>query len=229
MTKASKKILISGGSRGIGLATASILAEQGHQVLVTTRRKEAFVDAKKASFHIIENELSEADDFIKLFEEVNSVTGELDGIINNAGFLINKPFLETTDEDWLGQLNCNVMAPARIIKTLYPLLKQGSHVVNIGSMGGFQGSSKFPGLAAYSVTKGALSILSECLSAELDRCAVNCLCLGAVQTEMLKQAFPGFNAPVLPEQMGAFIADFCLNGQKYFNGKVLPVSLADPK
>jgi len=225
----SKKILISGGSRGIGLATANILAEKGHQVYITTRNKSLFEKTGNENITVIENALLSTDDFNTLFEEVQKTVGTLDAIINNAGLLINKPFLDTTDEDWLSQITCNLMAPIRIIRTLYPLMNSGSHIVNIGSMGGFQGSSKFPGLSAYSVSKGALSILSECLAGELEKTAVNCLCLGAVQTEMLQQAFPGFNAPVQPDQMGTFIADFCLNGQKYFNGKVLPVSLADPK
>jgi NAD(P)-dependent dehydrogenase (short-subunit alcohol dehydrogenase family) len=97
-------------------------------------------------------------------------------------------------------------------------------------MGGFQGSDKFPGLSAYSVTKGTLSILTECLAVELQdkNIKVNCLCLGAVQTEMLNEAFPGLTAPVEASQMGTYISDFVINGHTFYNGKVLPVALQNP-
>jgi NAD(P)-dependent dehydrogenase (short-subunit alcohol dehydrogenase family) len=105
-----------------------------------------------------------------------------------------------------------------------------SHIVNISSMGGFQGSAKFPGLSAYSVSKGALSILTEALSTEFASkdIRVNALCLGAVQTEMFEEAFPGFKAPLSAEEMGHYIADFALTAHRFYNGKILPVSLEDP-
>ncbi|MCC7302413.1 MAG: SDR family oxidoreductase [Bacteroidia bacterium] len=107
---------------------------------------------------------------------------------------------------------------------------RGAHIVNISSMGGITGTAKFAGLSAYSSSKGALSILTECLAVELQKknISVNGIAPGAVQTEMLAQAFPGFKAPVNASQMGEFIADFTVNGHKYFNGKVLPVSLSTP-
>ena len=107
---------------------------------------------------------------------------------------------------------------------------QGAHILNISSIGGITGTSKFPGLSAYSSSKGALSILTECLALELKEknIAVNALALGAVQTEMLYKAFPNYKAPLSAKQMAEYIADFAVSGQKYFNGKVLPVSLSTP-
>lgn len=138
-----------------------------------------------------------------------------------------------TEADWLAMFQTNVLGAAQLTQSLLPLMGQNgktSHVVNIGSMGGYQGSSKFAGLSAYSASKGALAILSECLAEELKDKNVkcNCLCLGAVDTDMLQMAFPNYKAPTTSDEMGQFIADFALNGHKYFNGKVLPVSIMTP-
>lgn len=97
-------------------------------------------------------------------------------------------------------------------------------------MGGIQGSLKFPGLAAYSSSKGAVITLSELLAEEYKEqgVAFNVLALGAVQTEMLSEAFPGYQAPIQPAEMANYIKDFALNGHTYFNGKVLQVSSTTP-
>lgn len=155
----------------------------------------------------------------------------IDGFIHNAGLLINKPFLEQTNNDWEKQLAVNLMAPIMLTKKLIHNFNKDSHIVNIGSMGGFQGSEKFPGLSAYSTSKGALAILTECLALELSEYGIkaNCLSLGAVQTEMLETAFPGIDAPVNPVEMGRFVGDFTLNGGTFMNGKILPVSLHNPE
>lgn len=118
----------------------------------------------------------------------------------------------------------------RLAERQQQIQAKGAHIVNISSMGGLTGTAKFAGLSAYSSSKGALTILTECLAVELAKknISVNGIAPGAVQTEMLSQAFPGFKAPVTSAQMGEFIADFTLQGHKYFNGKVLPVSLSTP-
>jgi NAD(P)-dependent dehydrogenase (short-subunit alcohol dehydrogenase family) len=118
-----------------------------------------------------------------------------------------------------------------MIKNLLPLLKAGNaHIVNITSMGGYLGSAKFNGLSHYSASKAALAILTECCAEEYknDHLSFNALALGSVQTEMLGEAFPGYKAPVNAEEMGEFIANFAINGNRFFNGKVLPVSMSIP-
>jgi NAD(P)-dependent dehydrogenase (short-subunit alcohol dehydrogenase family) len=159
------------------------------------------------------------------------VLGPLHGLINNAGLLINKPFRELSPEDWQAMFAVNVFGVAEMIRALLPVFtNDGGHILNVGSMGGFQGSAKFPGLSAYSASKAALASLTECLAEELknDKIAVNCLALGAVQTEMLETAFPGFQAPVSSEEMGRLLAWFIRQGHTFFNGKVLPVSVSTP-
>lgn len=170
------------------------------------------------------------DDYAALIPFLQQRLGTVDILINNAGSLLNKPFLETTAAEMSDMLESNVLGHFNMIQHVLPLMPGGSHIVNIGSMGGFQGSLKFPGLSAYSASKAALHTLTECLAFELaDRgVKVNCLALGSAQTEMLEKAFPGYQSPVMAFEMGKYVADFALTGHKYFNGKIIPVAVTTP-
>ena len=144
--------------------------------------------------------------------------------------LISKEFVNTTNSEARLMMETNFFGPASVIRAIKPLMTSGSHIVNISSMGGFQGSSKYRGLSYYSASKAALACLTECLAVEFTESGVkvNCLALGSVQTEMLEKAFPGYKAPVNAKDMAEFIADFALNGHKFFNGKILPVAVSNP-
>jgi len=170
------------------------------------------------------------DDYAALVPFLSQRLGTVDILINNAGALINKPFLDTTADDLNEMFLSNVTGHFNMIKNLLPLMQSGSHIVNIGSMGGFQGSVKFPGLLAYSSSKAALHTLTECLALELAETGIkiNCLALGSAQTEMLEAAFPGYQSPVMAFEMGKYVADFALTGHKFFNGKILPVAVTTP-
>lgn len=235
------RILITGASRGIGLETARQLAlSRQHQVLVLGRTEKAL----KALQEWIESEVGPGylnylvyDLNTKNVEPLETSLhrmGGVDALVNNAGLLINKSFSLLSEEDWRQSFDTNFFAVVRLIKMslpFFPNRDQGKgHIVNIGSMGGFQGSAKFNGLAAYSAAKAALANLTECLAEEFkDRnIAVNCLSLGAVQTEMLETAFPGYQASVDSHTMGNFVAWFTTHGQQLFNGKILPVSVSTP-
>lgn len=170
------------------------------------------------------------DDYAALVPFLKERLGHVDILINNAGALINKPFLETTANDLADMYQSNVLGHFNMIKNILPLMQPGGHIVNIGSMGGYQGSVKFPGLAAYSASKSALHTLTECLAFELADTGIkiNCLALGSAQTEMLEAAFPGYESPVTAFEMGKYVADFARTGHKFFNGKVLPVAVTTP-
>tara|TARA_R110000868_G_scaffold403244_4_gene680321 strand:+ start:288 stop:968 length:681 start_codon:yes stop_codon:yes gene_type:complete len=224
-------VIISGASRGIGLEVATLLCKQGHNVLAIARSEDQLLQLQKANsaITVLGIDLMNTD----LKSRLNALIGawsQIDCIINNAGQLINKPFEETSSEDFIDQYRSNVVTSVNLIQVCLPKLVRGSHIVNITSMGGIQGSSKFTGLSAYSSSKGALSILSECLAVEFKEKGinVNALALGAVQTEMLKMAFPDFKAPLSPSEMGEYIADFALKGGRFFNGQVLNVALGNP-
>ncbi|MEL6656327.1 MAG: SDR family oxidoreductase [Bacteroidota bacterium] len=233
----SKNYLVTGASRGIGYDTAIALAASAqHQVFVLSRNEKRlqYLAERAEELYGHQNiEIMAADLASINTDEIARWIGpskQLAGVINNAGLLINKPFLELSEEDWQLSFQVNFFAVVRLLKSLRPMLNRGSHILNIGSMGGYQGSSKFPGLGAYSASKAALSNLTEYLAEEWkeDGIISNCLALGAVQTDMLETAFPGFQAPVTSTQMGEMVAWFAQNGQQFFNGKVLPVSVSTP-
>lgn len=228
-----KNIIITGASRGIGRDTALELVRQGNRVLALSRNEKALQDLQREAgegLSYLSFDLAHSD--CRPLLEVVEKWGGVDVLINNAGLLLKKPFYEITGADWQKVLGVNLLGPARLLQMLRPYLEASdkAHVLNIGSMGGYQGSGKFPGLLAYSVSKAAIASLTECLAEEWKskNIAVNCLALGAVQTEMLAEAFPGYQAPVSSEQMGGFLAYFALNGHYFFNGKILPVSVSTP-
>lgn len=229
-----KNIVITGASKGIGFETALRLLDLDNKVVAIARSIEKLnrlEEHPNSEFlTILPADLTDQEDLNKI-NEFFSTGDKIDALINNAGMVLNKPFMETSIQEWKDVFNINLFAPVELTKILKPYFKKGTHIVNIGSMGGFQSSDKFPGLSAYSTAKGALAILTESLSAEFssDNISVNCLCLGAVQTEMLEKAFPGYKAPVEPEQMAEFISDFTLSAHQFMNGKIIPVSLNNPE
>lgn len=225
-----KNIVITGTSRGIGFELAQQFANQGHQVLALSRNTKPLEEINHTNITTISVDLSNEKDIKKAVDFVSTEWKKVDILINNAGKLINKPFEQLTTQDFEEVYKVNVFAVAELTKNLLPFMNKGSHVVTVSSMGGIQGSMKFPGLAAYSSAKGAVITLSELLAEEYKKqqIAFNVLALGAVQTEMLEEAFPGYEAPLSAKEMANYIFDFALTGNKYYNGKVLQVSSSTP-
>jgi len=225
-----KNIVITGTSRGIGFELAKQFAENGHQVLALSRNTEPLSAVNYKNITALSVDISNSDDLNKVTDFIKSTWEKVDVLINNAGKLINKPFTEISSEDFLEVYKVNVFGVAEITKLTIPFLQKGSHVVTISSIGGIQGSLKFPGLAAYSSAKGAVITLSELLAEEYkeQQIAFNVLALGAVQTEMLEEAFPGYEAPISASEMADYIYNFSLTGNKFYNGKVLQVSSSNP-
>lgn len=232
-------IVITGASSGVGFeAVLALILGNDHQVVALARShdklKKLFEIAKglnpdcniyPATFDIVHDDYENG-----LLPFIKEKIGHVDILINNAGVLINKSFSETNPLDFAEMLQTNVLGHVKMIKQLLPLMPAGSHIVNIGSMGGYQGSVKFPGLAAYSASKAALHALTECLAVEFveQKIHVNCLALGSAQTEMLEKAFPNYESPIAAFEMGKYIADFALTGHRFFNGKILPVAVTTP-
>ena len=154
----------------------------------------------------------------------------VDILINNAGAIVNKPFFETTIEEFKEVYATNVFGVAELTRRVIPFMQPKGHVVTISSMGGVQGSMKFAGLSAYSSSKGAVITLTELLAEEYKETgpSFNVLALGAVQTEMLEEAFPGYKAPTTPLEMATYIFEFSEKGQQFYNGKLLQVSSSTP-
>ena len=221
----TKTILITGSSRGIGRATALALVAQGHRVIAASRSGATVPGCQPLALDLtLPESMTQAVSSLRAQGEV------IDVLINNAGGLVNRPYNMLTREDFMTMAQVNWIGPALWNQSLESLFAPGAHIVNISSMGGFQGASKYPGLAAYASSKAALVGLTECLQAEWgDRgWTFNALCLGAVQTEMLAEAFPGYVAPTTPETMGNYLAHFGLTGHETYAGAALPVTKSNP-
>lgn len=224
-----KNIIITGTSRGIGYEMALQLANQGHQILAISRKiPQALMEHPQIT--CLSVDLSEDENFESVTTFIQQTWKKVDILIHNAGALINKPFESLSIADFEYVYKINVFAVATLTQAVIPYLSKGSHVVTISSMGGIQGSLKFAGLAAYSSSKGAVITLSELLAEEYKEkgIAFNVLALGAVQTEMLEEAFPGYQANISATDMASYIANFALTGNQFYNGKVLQVSSSTP-
>ena len=223
-----KTILITGASNGIGYELVKKAVKHGHEVIAVSRNigsLKNMVGVESFSLDITKDDLIES--FIKKLKK-NKI--KLDVLINNAGALINKPFEKTSIDLFKYIYNVNVFGVASLIRQCLPIIVKSGHIVNISSIGGVQGSSKFSGLSAYSSSKGALNILTELLAEEYKDTGpfFNALALGAVQTQMLEKAFPGYKSKITAEKMASYILDFSLSGHELFNGKIIPVSLSTP-
>ena len=225
-----KNVIITGTSRGIGLELLKIFSNNNFNVLSLTRNFETVTGLNLKNVHSFHMDISKEKSIQKAVEEITKRFKKIDVIINNAGCLINKPFLETTFKDFEKVYSVNVFGVAILINQLFKFFDSDANIVNVSSIGGIPGSSKFPGLSAYSSSKAALNLLSEMLAEEFKDNGVkfNNLALGAVQTEMLQEAFPGYKAQISAEKMASYIYKFATEDYKFFNGKTIPISISNP-
>ena len=225
-----KNIIITGTSRGIGFEMTKLFAAEGHNVLALSRNEKPIKDLGLKNVEAFSFDITSSEDIQKASKYVSENWNQVNVLINNSGYLINKPFAEISSEAFKKSYAVNVFGVTNLTQVLLPYMKASGHVVNISSMGGIQGSIKFPGLSAYSSSKGALITLTELLAEEYKETgpSFNVLALGAVQTEMLEEAFPGYEAPLTAIEMAKYIMDFSLNGNKFYNGKILQVSSSTP-
>lgn len=223
-------VIITGTSRGIGFELCRLFSEGDHEIWALSRNIKPLEEAHFKGVAPLSFDISKEADIQSFHNKLKASGILIDILIHNAGSLINKPFIETSASDFESVYAVNVFGVARLTQAVLPFMDPKGHVVTISSMGGVQGSGKFPGLAAYSSSKGAVITLSELLAEEYKETgpAFNVLALGAVQTEMLEEAFPGYEAPLTAAQMATHIKDFALDGHKWYNGKVLPVSKSTP-
>lgn len=226
--------VVTGASRGIGYELALELHRRGDHVVAVARSKDRLENLKRIcgddrlEYHVVD--LGSSGQVTRWVGHLQDKGYRIRRMVNNAGALVNKPFGDITAAELRHVYEVNVFSVFELIQKTHPMFADDVHVVNISSMGGYQGSQKFPGLSAYSSSKAAVASLTECLQEEFrDKgWAFNALCLGAVQTEMLEEAFPGFRAPLDSGEMATFIADFLRDAQKIIRGKVLPISSTTP-
>ncbi len=227
-------IVVTGAARGVGHATARSLAlDHGRRVLAVSRNERALEELRdecEGKVEILIADLSREDTPAAIRKVV--AERRVIGLVHNAGLFHSSPI----GDHERGQLEkvflINALVPLMITQALIDRMKgdPSSHIVHISSMGGFQDSVKFPGLIGYSASKAAMACMAQCLAEEFKDMGIrsNCLALGSVDTEMLRQAFPGFKAGATAEGMGAYVARFVLEGHTLYNGKVLPVAVTTP-
>ena len=225
----SKNIVITGTSSGIGLELAKFFIKSKHHVLAISRNNSDLRSLNLKGLYAVDFDITNYERYNSLNKYLNNFK-DVDVLINNAGLLINKPFEDTSLEDFQKVYSTNVFSVAMLTKFLVKRMNDRSNVVNISSVGGVEGTLKFPGLAAYSSSKGALNILTEMLAEEYKNHGIhfNSLALGSVQTKMLNKAFPGFKASTSALEMAKYIYDFSMEGYKLINGKVISISSTTP-
>ena len=228
--KPTKTVIITGTSRGIGFELVHLFANAGYEVLALSRNAKPVSNLNFENITALSFDLSKSEDYDRVETFVKKEWAQVDILINNAGTLLNKPFLDTTFEDFQQVYSTNVFGVAELTRCIIPFMPKKGHVVTISSMGGVQGSVKFPGLSAYSSSKGAVITLTELLAEEYKETgpSFNVLALGAVQTEMLEEAFPGYEAPTTATEMANYIFEFAKNSQQFYNGKLLQISSSTP-
>ena len=225
----SKNIIITGTSSGIGLELAKFFIKSKHNVLAISRNNSDLRSLNLKGLYAVDFDITNYERYNSLNKYLKNFEN-IDVLINNAGLLVNKPFEDTSLEDFQKVYSTNVFSVAMLTKFLIKRMNNRSNVVNISSIGGVEGTLKFPGLAAYSSSKGALNILTEMLAEEYKEQGIhfNSLALGSVQTKMLNKAFPGFKASTSAQDMAKYIYDFSMEGYKLINGKVISISSTTP-
>lgn len=225
----SKNVIITGTSSGIGFELVKLFSEKNHNVLAISRNNNALRTLNLPGVMPIDLDLTESEDYNSLDKYLSSFKN-IDILINNAGYLVNKPFEETTLKDFQDVYSTNVFSVAMLTKKIIGFMSESSNVVNISSIGGVQGSMKFSGLSAYSSSKAALNILTEMLAEEYKdrKIHFNSLALGSVETKMLKKAFPDFKASTSAIEMANYIYQFSVEGYMFLNGKIVSVSSTTP-
>ena len=222
-----KTIVVTGTSSGIGNEICIQAAKLNYKVISISRNIEPLKGINGIDSYIVD--ITDKKSIKNFIDDLRNRDVKIDILINNAGQLSNELFGETSYESFKQTFDVNVFGLAEITRSLIPFINKSGHVINISSIGGVNGSKKFPGLSVYSSSKAAVIALTEVLAEEYSEGpSFNVLALGAVQTKMQKEAFPDYEAQTKPGEMAKYIIDFAINGNNLFNGKLISVSNSNP-
>ena len=239
--KLSEKIaLVTGGSRGIGFATAKILSENGATVIITAKNSERL---KKATLEIpnsigIVADIRNKDDVKNVINKIIEKFGKLDILVNNAGIFPKiKQLHEIDEDDWNEVLDVNLTGQFRFTKEAIPhLQKTSGSIINISSDAGLKAYQGF-NVDAYSASKSALILLTKCWALEYakDKIRVNCICPGVVDTDMTKpflktqkdREFMDSEHPIgrmgQPEEIAKAVMYFASDDSSWTTGAILVI------
>ena len=210
--------LITGGGRGIGAATAEALARKGAHVIVASRTEAELAATvarlRAAGLSASSHVLDVADDaaVAAAFARIAAEFGRLDILVNNAAIIASSPFAEMAMADWDRLMAVNLRGAALCARQAFRLMRErGGSIVNVSSLGGVPGTEKFPGYVAYTVSKFALTGLTEVLAAEGKErnIRINGVAPGAVDTDMLRKAAPHLRTRTTPAEVAKVIAFLC--------------------
>src|SRR5687768_9096343 len=194
MSTSINTVVITGAGKGIGYElTKSFLSDTTFFVVAISRNTSQLESLSNSRLSIIKGDLLK--DYTSIITSIKQRTKNITHLINNAAQVHNGLIEQTSDEDLNEVMQINFHVPYKLVRDLSDLFVSGSHIVNISSMSGFQGSKKFKGLSLYSSSKAALASLAECVAEEWAHRKVfcNCLALGSVDTDMIRISIPGLN------------------------------------
>jgi NAD(P)-dependent dehydrogenase (short-subunit alcohol dehydrogenase family) len=211
---AGRLAVVTGASRGIGAATAEAIAAAGARVVLAARDREA-LDGVVARIRdaggeatAVATDVSSPTDVEHLFDEVQAA-GPLASLVCAAGVLTSASLTETTNEIWQETLGVNLTGTFLCCRAAFAAMGAGGggRIVNIASLSGVYATEKFPGLAAYNVSKYGVVGLTEAIAVEGKQLGISAICVspGAVDTEMLSRANPALRPGLTPDQVAGLI------------------------
>ena len=211
---AGRVALVTGASRGIGAATAEAIAAAGAHVVLAARDGEALegvagrIRTAGGEATSVASDVSKPADVERLFAAV-AEAGPLTALVCAAGVLTPALFEDTTTEIWEQTLAINLTGSFLCCRAAFTAMRAagGGRIVNIASLSGVYATEKFPGLAAYNVSKFGVIGLTEAIATEGREHGISAICLspGAVDTEMLARANPQLRARLGPGDVAELI------------------------
>jgi len=233
----NKLALITGAGRGIGAATARLFVESGARVVLLSRTKQevsALAEElnQKANTRVAlawAGDVAKEGTFEEAFRNAEKEFAPIDILVNAAGVVQISPLAETSLEIWDETLNVNLRGSFLACREMFrqaTRMKRPGCIVNISSLGGIRGTEKFPGTAAYMVSKHGVVGLTEIAAVEGKPLGlrVNCIAPGAVDTEMLRKAAPFLKTKMKPEDIAKTILFLCDEAQSgKISGSILEI------
>jgi NAD(P)-dependent dehydrogenase (short-subunit alcohol dehydrogenase family) len=208
---AGRRAVVTGASRGIGAATAEAMAAVGADVVLASRDRQALdsvagrIRDRGGKATTAPTDVGSATEVERLFD----TAGPVAALVCAAAVLTSASFTETTDEIWEETLSVNLTGTFLCCRTAFAAMRAagGGRIVTIASLSGVYATEKFPGLAAYNVSKYGVIGLTEALAVEGKELGISAICVspGAVDTEMLRRANPALRPGLTPAQVAGLI------------------------